>query len=243
LNALAQQPVQHLVAISTFSVYDYLALTAYSVLDEDSPLEQAPQNRDGYAQTKLIQEEMIRTFEQESDTGVTIIRPGMIYGRECLWHALLGAELGENRWLKIGGRSPMPMTYVENCAEAIVLAATRPQAQGQTINLVDDDPPRQGQYINALLKYDPNPPKLIPVSWPLMQGLAYLAWFVRQQLLQGKAKLPGILVPAQLYARFKPLRFSNQRAKALLDWVPAYGLDEALQRSYSDQDLLMVPQD
>ncbi|MEO0984960.1 MAG: NAD(P)-dependent oxidoreductase [Cyanobacteria bacterium J06639_14] len=240
LNAIVNRNVKRLVAISTFSVYDYLKMSPYSLLDESAPIEEAPENRDGYAQTKLIQEEMIRAFERESGISVTIIRPGMIYGRECLWHALLGAELGENRWLRIGRRSPMPMTYVENCAEAIVLAASCPEATGQTINIVDDNPPRQNQYVQALLKHEKTPPKLIPMSWTLMQLMATLGWFVRQRLLHGEAKLPGILVPAQLYARFKPLRFSNQQAKKILGWDPQYSLEEALQRSYSSQKLLVV---
>lgn len=240
LAAMADSDVKRLVAISTFSVYDYLKLAPGSVLDEEAPIEAAPENRDGYAQTKLIQEEMIRAFEQTSGVSVVIIRPGMIYGRECLWHALLGAELGEGTWLRIGRKAPMPMTYVENCAEAIVLAASCPDARGQTINIVDDNPPLQNQYVEALLKHEKSPPRLIPVSWPLMQGMAQAAWFVRQKLLGGKAKLPGILVPAQLNARFKPLQFPNERAKKLLGWSPQYSLEEAVQRSYSAQPLLTV---
>lgn len=241
LNAMQESTVQRLVVTSTFSVYDYLKIPSHSLLDENALLEATPENRDGYAQTKLIQEAMIREFAQDSAVEVIIIRPGMIYGRECLWHALLGAELGEKRWLQIGQRSLMPMTYVENCAEAIISAATRAEAAGQTINIVDDAPPRQGQYVEALLQRESDPPKLIPVNWILMQLLAHLAWFVHQKLLQGKAKLPGILVPAQLYARFKPLRFSNQQAKQLLKWQPRYSLQEALDRSYGTQDLLSVP--
>lgn len=240
LAAMEQIAVKRLVAISTFSVYDYQRLEPHAILDENAPIEAAPENRDGYAQTKLIQEEMIREFEKTSETEVTIIRPGMIYGRECVWHALLGAELGEKRWLRIGRSAPMPMTYVENCAEAIVLAASQPEAAGQTINIVDDNPPKQNQYVRALLKHEEEPPKLIPVNWTLMQGIAKLAWFVRQRLLNGEAKLPGILVPAQLYARFKPLSFPNDRAKQVLGWSPRYSLEEALQRSYSSQPLVSV---
>ena len=122
LATMLQAKVLKLIAISTFSVYDYQAIRAGEILDESSPIEEQPLDRDEYAQTKLIQEDLIRSFEQENQAQVTIIRPGMIYGRECLWHALLGAEIGGNRWLKIGGQATMPMTYVENCAEAIVAA-------------------------------------------------------------------------------------------------------------------------
>ena len=57
-------------------------------------------------------------------------------------------------------------------------------------------------------------------------------------LFFGKIKLPGILIPARLEARFKPFRYSNEKAQKILDWQPSYSLDEALKRSFSDIDLL-----
>ena len=243
LMAMKATSVHHLVVTSTFSLYDYQKIPPETVLDENSPLESDALNRDAYAQTKLIQEEMIREFEKECEAKVTIIRPGMIYGREALWHALLGAELGANRWLRIGGNTTMPMTYVENCSEAIIQAVTSEKAIGQTINIVDDELPTQRSYIEGLLQHEPKPPKMIPVSWELMQGIANLAWFVNKRLLKGQARLPGILVPAQLQARFRPLQYSNQLAKALLMWKPRYSFDEALKRSYSSEDLILVPSD
>lgn len=228
--------VRQLVAISTFSVYDFLGMKPHRLLDEGAPIESAPKNRDEYAQTKLIQEKLYRAFEGE----VTILRPGMIYGRDNLWHALIGAEVGGDRWLKIGGKATLPMAYVENCAAAITLALNAPAAIGQTINLVDDHLPTQKAYLKQLLAYTPEPPKLIPVSWLAMRSIANLAWWYNQTFLGGKAKLPGILVPAKLQGRFKPLKYNNHQAKALLGWTPQYDLEAAFSRSCSELDLVAV---
>ncbi|MGB7084702.1 MAG: NAD(P)-dependent oxidoreductase [Phormidesmis sp.] len=237
LWAMKEAGVQQLVAISTFSVYDYLGMKPHQLLDENAPIEPAPQNRDEYAQTKLIQEKLYRAFEGD----VTILRPGMIYGRNNLWHALVGAEVGGDRWLKIGGKATLPMAYVENCAEAIAATLNAPTAVGQTINLVDDQLPTQKEYLKLLLTYTPTPPKLIPVSWFAMRSIANLAWWVNQTFLEGKAKMPGILVPAKLQGRFKPLTYSNDRAKDLLGWSPQYSTEAAFSRSCSDLDLVDVP--
>ena len=239
LWAMESAGVRQLVAISTFSVYDFFGMKPGQMLDENALIESAPQNRDEYAQTKLIQEKLYRAFG-ESFGAVTILRPGMIYGRNNLWHALIGAEVGGDRLLKIGGRATLPMAYVENCAEAIALALNAPEATGQTINLVDDNLPTQKTYLQQLLTYTAEPPKLIPVSWFAMSAIANLAWWYNQTFLGGKAKLPGILVPAKLQGRFKPFKYNNHRAKALLDWKPQYGLEEAFTRSCSDQDLVEV---
>lgn len=236
LWAMNAADVSQLVAISTFSVYDYLGMKPGRLLDEEGPIEPTPKNRDEYAQTKLIQEQLYRAFSGD----VTILRPGMIYGRNNLWHALIGAEVGGDRWLKIGGGATLPMAYVENCAEAIAQALEAPDAIGQTINIVDDHLPTQKAYLKLLLAYTPEPPKLIPVSWFAMRSLANLAWWVNQTFLGGQAKLPGILVPAKLQGRFKPLKYNNHRAKALLGWTPQFSTEAAFARSCSELDLVEV---
>ena len=239
LWAMESAGVKQLVAISTFSVYDFFKMKPGQLLDETAPIESAPQNRDEYAQTKLIQEKLYRSFGEGFGV-VTIVRPGMIYGRDNLWHALIGAGVGGNRLLKIGGKATLPMAYVENCAEAIALTLDTPKAVGQTINLVDDNLPTQKVYLQQLLAYTAEPPKLIPISWLAMSSIANLAWWYNQAFLGGKAKLPGILVPAKLQGRFKPFKYNNRRAKALLNWKPRYSLEEAFSRSCSDQDLVEV---
>lgn len=238
LWAMQQQGIRQLIAISTFSVYDYLRMKPNQLLDEDAPIEANPADRDGYAQTKLIQEKLYRAYDGE----VTILRPGMIYGRDNLWHALIGAEVGDHRWLKIGGGATLPMAYVENCAQAIACALDAPAAIGQTINVVDDNLPTQNAYIEQLLAYTPEPPKLTPVPWFIMRSIANLAWWVNTALLGKQARLPGILVPAKLQGRFKPFKYNNNKAKALLNWTPRYSMEEAFSRSCSDLDLVAVGQ-
>lgn len=230
LNAMSEANVKRLVAISTFSVYDYLELPQGALLDENAPIEDEPDDRDGYAQTKLIQEKLVREFQKHNSGQVTIIRPGMVYGPDNLWNPCLGAEFG-SRFLRIGSSGRMPLTYVENCAEAIVMAAVKNEAIGQTINIVDDNLPTKRGFAQALLQKDPSPPKVVPVNWGFMRLLAGTAWFVNQKFLQGQARLPGLLVPAKLHGRFRPHRYSNQRAKQLLGWSPRYALDEAIARS------------
>jgi hypothetical protein len=52
------------------------------------------------------------------------------------------------------------------------------------------------------------------------------------------AKLPGLLVPIRYQARFRPLRFTSQKAQTRLGWRPRWSFAEAWQRaSKSDVDL------
>jgi nucleoside-diphosphate-sugar epimerase len=240
LDAMLEANVSRLVAISTFSVYDYINLPNGTLVTENTPIESNPLERDEYAQTKLIQEQLVRDFEKTHNTSVTIVRPGMVYGRDYLWNACLGAELTDTLWLRIGARAVMPLTYVENCAEAIILAAEKDSAIGQTINIVDDNLPTQRVFAKKLLARMSVPAKLIPVNWTLMNTFTGVLRFYNHTFLKGQAKFPGIFVPAKLQARFKPLQYTNARAKKILEWTPKYSLDEAFERSNSDADLLTV---
>jgi len=240
LAAMVISNIKRLVAIGTFSVYDYINMRSGSMLDETSPLVKVPAWRDEYAQTKLLQEQLVKDFETAQGGLVTVLRPGVIYGRDNLWTARLGASLGAGSWLRIGGYSKLPLSYVENCAEAIVMAAEQEAAIGQTINVLDDNPPTQRAYTKALMAQVENPPKLVPVNWTVMRMIGGLAWAVNQQLLGGKAKLPGVLVPAKLHARFKSLKYSNQKLKQCLGWEPRYGMEAAIARSLDNTDHFAV---
>ena len=68
-----------------------------------------------------------------------ILRPGAVFGpgkRD------LSGRIGINTFgffLHIGGSNLLPLTFVDNCAEAIVLAGLKPAIEGETFNVVDDD--------------------------------------------------------------------------------------------------------
>jgi nucleoside-diphosphate-sugar epimerase len=56
---------------------------------------------------------------------------------------------------------------------------------------------------------------------------------VNARAFDGGARLPSMLNPASLDARFKPLIYPNARAKAVLGWTPRYGVEEAARRAVS----------
>ncbi|QLE58461.1 NAD(P)-dependent oxidoreductase [Nostoc sp. TCL26-01] len=241
LAEMVATQVLRLVAISTFSVFDYLHIPAGTTIDEDTMLVQEPEQRDIYAQVKLIQENLFRKFEQEHNGQVTIIRPGMIYGQDNLWNACLGVKVSDRLWIRIGANAQMPLTYVENCAEAIILATESQQAIGETLNIVDDDLPTQKIYAEKIGQLMKRSPYTIPITWTAMRLLTQAIWQCNMLLLSGKVKLPGILVPARLHARFKPLFYTNRRAHQILNWQPKYSLDAALERSCHNIQSLPEP--
>ena len=230
LAAMTEAGVNRIVAISSFSVYDCLRLRTFGQLDEDSPLEKDAFDRDDYAQAKLAQERLVRQWATEHHWHWTILRPGIIWGKNNLFNARLGVNAGRV-WIRTGTWARLPLTYVESCAQAIVLAAESDAAKGQILNVIDDEQPTQRRFANLIRKRMQPRPFIIPIPFLLMNFIAATAWQVNRRLLRGQAKVPGLFVPARLHARCKPVRFSNQRIKRLLGWTPRYSLLEALDRS------------
>ena len=231
LEAMTLAGIKRLVHCSTFSVYNYTQARPWSELNEETPIEVDGFDRDEYAQTKLVQERLVRQFGNAGNQ-VTILRPGVIWGKDNHFTARIGMG-GESAWVKFGGRQILPLTYVENCAEAIVLAAERAEAIGNTLNIVDDELPTVAGYSRMV------PPRLTPtpkvryVPYWFMRAFAWSVAMVNRRLLKSRAKIPGIFAPAKLAARCKPLRYSNARIKQVIGWVPRFGFTDALSRSVS----------
>lgn len=242
LNAIERAGCSRLVAISSFSVYDYLHQPEGALLDESAPLERRANTRDAYAQTKLKQEELVHDFQARSSTAVTVLRPGIIYGAEALWPAHLGIKLTDTLFLQIGTDARLPLTYVENCAEAVVKALDSDGAIGQVINVTDNDCPTQQEFLDCLrrlrkqfMTIQHSLPTTFTVSWKTMRYIARGIWTINC-LLGQRLPLPGVFVPARLHARFKPLDYSNYSAQSLLHWSPRYTMPEAITRSLLDCD-------
>lgn len=247
LNAARDAGVHRLVAISSFSVYDYRGLRRGDVLDERTPVITDPGKRDEYAETKAYQDELYWDFGADDDNTMVMLRPGMIYGRDEMWHPLLSGELGPLA-VRVGTRARPPITYVENTARAIALAARRlidePSAvDGEIINIVDDDLPTQSEYVAKLRAVADRPgiedlPRAVTVPFSAMRFSASAASLINRRLLSSRAKLPGIAVPEQLDARFRHLTYPNAKAKRLLGWEPTFDVDEAIERAASGAPLL-----
>jgi nucleoside-diphosphate-sugar epimerase len=215
------------VLASSFSVYGVAGLKRGTLIDEQTPLESCPEKRDGYAHSKLRQEKLFREYQRRFGFPLTVLRPGVIYGP--------GGTALSNRvglrlpglYLHLGGGNIMPLTYVENCADAIALAGSSPGAEGETYNVHDDDLPTCGQYLR---RYRREVERLRCVRLPYMLT-RMLSWAVEQYSLRSKGQLPAFLTPYRTASIWKGMRYSNAKLKSL-GWRPLIPTAEGLRRTF-----------
>jgi nucleoside-diphosphate-sugar epimerase len=232
LAAMYQAGVDRLIAVSSLSVYDYRATRLFSTIDESSPLERRPFERDGYTQAKLAQEKVIRGYAEKRGWDFAILRPGAIFGPGNLLPARAGMRIGDRWIVRLGGWSPLPLVYVENCAAAIVLAAEHAADRtGPVFNVIDDQCPTQRRYVRMLRDRLSPRPRVMPVPWLALQSTSLAATLCNRLMFGGRARIPGLLMPGRLAARVNPFRYDNAKCKSALGWSPRYTLADALDRS------------
>jgi UDP-glucose 4-epimerase len=232
LNAMQTSETRRIVFISSFSVYCFDAIRGS--LTEESPVaskENKLYQRDGYAIAKAWQERVVRERAAQNEWDLCVLRPGFIYGPGNEELAGTGFPVGPFFFRVMGGNR-LPVTYVENAADAVVRAAECDDAYGKTLNLVDSDGESPATYARAFARWSQQRKWTIPLPYWLGVTNAAIATGISRLIFRGKGKLPGILIPTRFAARFKPLRFPNQRIRDVLNWQPKISFDEALQRTF-----------
>jgi dihydroflavonol-4-reductase len=228
-RAALDADVDRLVLVSSFGTMGVAELPRGAVVDESVPLEPRPEARDAYSFAKQRQEALAWRFAREEGLPLVVVRPGFIFGPG---QEILGTRIGLRLFglfLHLGGSNRVPLTYVENCADAIVLAGTAPAAEGQAFCVVDDDLPTSAQLLRRY-RTEVAPLRVVPVPYPLLRPLARLnAWYSART----DGHLPAVFTPYKVDSTWKPQRYSNRRARAMLGWAPRVPMAEALDRTFA----------
>ena len=140
--------IRRLVNISSFSVYSNIGKQQDRLLDETCPVEKHPELRgDAYCFAKVKQDAIVAEYCERFKIPYVIVRPGVVYGpgnEKITGRVGLGSF---GIFLHLGGSNPIPFSYVDNCAEAIVLAGLQPGVDGEVFNVVDDDLPTSRRFL------------------------------------------------------------------------------------------------
>jgi nucleoside-diphosphate-sugar epimerase len=230
LEAIAKRKAEghappRVVVISSFGVYGVAELPRGAMVDEETPLEAHPERRDVYSQTKLRQEKLFREYEPKLGLDLVVVRPGVIYGPGGnAMSSRVGLDVF-GVFLDMGRKNILPLTYVENCADAII-AAGEGGKSGEVYNVCDDDLPTCSEYLAEYKKHVRDVPAL-----PMPYGAAVLlsravSWYAQVS----KGQLPAILTPYRTAASWKGNRFDNAKIKSL-GWKPQVPTKEGILRA------------
>ena len=212
------------VNVSSFAVYSNLKMKRRELLDETCDLEDCPQERyDAYGFGKLKQEELVREYGKNYGMPYVILRPGAVFGPG---KTDLSGRVGINTFgffIHLGGANPLPLTYVDNCSDAIVLAGIRKGIDGEILNVVDDETLTSRKMLAACKKAK----RFFSISIPYR--LAYFFCFLWESYSKrSRGQLPPVFNRRRCSAEWKGNRYSNEKIRRLLGWRPRVKLAEAM---------------
>jgi nucleoside-diphosphate-sugar epimerase len=218
------------VNISSFTVYDNGHKSTGKLLDETCGLESRPELRgEAYCFAKAKQEEVVASYRDRFGLSVVTLRPGVVYGPGNL---AISGRVGIDSFgvfLHLGGSNRIPLTYVDNCAEAIVLAAVRPLEGSEAFNVVDDDLPSSRQFLK---RYKAGVRKFR--SFYLPKPASYMLCYLWEKYYDwSKGQLPPAFNRNRWNSLWRKTEYDNKRLKQRLGWAPVVSTEEGLQRYFA----------
>ena len=221
--------LRRFVNVSSFSVYTNRNKPSGRTLDESAPIEDHPERRgSAYCYAKVKQEQIVSQYAKSAGIPVVTVRPGVVYGpgNEQI-HGRIG--LGTfGLFLHLGGWNRVPLTYVENCALAIVLAGLTCGVDGEVFNEVDDDLPTSRQFLR---RYKKEVRAFRSLYVP--KALSYAAcWAWERYSAYSQGQLPPTFARAEWHAMWKPTRYSNDKLKQRLGWKQPVSTAEGLRQHF-----------
>jgi nucleoside-diphosphate-sugar epimerase len=227
IDACERHHVGRLVYVSSMSVLDQAGHRRDVPVNESSPYEPFPRERGLYTQTKLEAEKMVLTAAAEQRIHAVVLRPGQIYGPGAEHVPPSGTIALGGRWLVVGsGDLYVPLVYIDNVVDALMLAGTKDLPNGSIFQLVDPGGLRQREYVDYASRSD----------------RAVRAWYVPSWILQiaglGVAILGKVLkraVPLTPY-RVRSIRplwpCDSTAAHTQLGWQPRVAIPEGMARTF-----------
>jgi 2-alkyl-3-oxoalkanoate reductase len=222
--------VKRFVHISSLAVYQVNHLARNATVDEVCPVEPMPEKVGPYAQAKVEAEKLAFRYH-EMGLPVVVVRPGVVYGpRGIVLFPHIGYTVKNRLFVIVGsGANLLPLTYIDNTVDGLLLAAQSETAVGQVYTLVDEEEITQKEYLLRYLAAINANLFVLPMPFPLLLGVVGLVEQLRKVGILKKKATPSTY---GLASKYKSLRFSAAKAREELGWVPEVSLDAGLQRTF-----------
>jgi len=224
IRAAQAAGVRRIVYISSLSVYavphDGVTIT------EESPYESEGDARGHYSRSKLAADR-VALGAAEHAAPVVVLRPGLLYGPGK--RPPVARQSFNLAGLKLILATPeyrMPMTYIDNVADAVLLAARADDAVGKAFTIVDGNV-RQADYVKSYLAASGE--RWRPVFLPV-DMVAVAALVLERGLRLARRRSP--VTYHQVRRATRSASYDCSRAERLLGWRPAVGIDEGLRRTF-----------
>jgi predicted dehydrogenase/nucleoside-diphosphate-sugar epimerase len=223
--------VQRLIYVSSLSVLDYGALRNGVAADESAPLEPHPERRGHYAHSKVLAERVVLDAIRVGGLPAVVLRPAQILGRGANGAVYGVLRFGRHAAVVGDGTGRVPLVYVEDVVDALLLAAEREGICGSVFHLVDPEAVTQNEFLRLRRTRE---------VLRLPRALLYAA----ASVLEAVGALVRRRVPLtryRLHAIQDLAHFDCSRAAQVLGWRPGIGVRRGLLLTFGAPEPASTP--
>ena len=227
MNILAlceQYKVKKLVYISTCNVYGVADYGNDQVVTEESSLERFPEKRGHYTNAKLRAEQLVTGVMEKATIPIVCLRPGTIYGPGGdIYTPMIGFSLGNKFFAVIGnGSFVLPLVYVDNLVEAIMVAMKKSNSTNNIYNVVDPVKVTKREYMERVVKKIYPDSHTVYIPFTILKMIVYF-----QEKLFGAIKRKPLLTSYRLISSQKPVLYDVTKICNELAWRPPVSIEAA----------------
>jgi predicted dehydrogenase/nucleoside-diphosphate-sugar epimerase len=227
VESVLRHHVPRLVYVSSLSCLHAAASKRGAVVTEDWPLEPSPAKRGVYTQAKTEAEKIVRVAVRDRQLRAVLLRPGRVFGPGM---TLLTPEVARrvgNAYVILGdGTRELPLVYVDDVVNAIVLAAESSKFDGSVYHVVDRTHITQNQLVRDYILKNAQEAKVVHLPVAILYGMA-LGFELLSRVLHRAVPLSVYRVKSAL-AR---MQFDCSRAQNEIGWQPLVGIASGLQET------------
>ena len=227
VDAALKHGIRRLIHISSITVLDYAGHRG-GPMTEDSPMDPYPEWRGAYTESKTAAEGIVLDGIAKG-LPATVVRPGQIFGPGGEMFPPYGTISLAGRWVVVGsGEIALPLVYIDDVVDALLLAAHRNDVCGKTFQLVDSERLTQRQYIDRCREHLGEKIRVVHVP--------RLVFYAAGAVAEALGALLGRSFPLSRY-RVASIRgidtFDCSAARELLGWSPRIGVARGIQLMFS----------
>lgn len=223
-KAALRSDVKRFVYVSSTAVY---GLSGYRNRTEESAI---PSKNFHYASTKRDAEVWLRRFAQETKLPITIVQPANVFGPYDRTFFIKFADAVEKKMMTYvsGGKAWTCPTYIENLVDALWLAATKPEAIGETFIVSDGLEINWKQFIEKICQQLQVPKPRISINFYIAYSMALIMEGIYKLL---RLKATPAITRYRICNVGRDYHFSIEKARNVLGYSPQIHIDEAIRRT------------
>jgi nucleoside-diphosphate-sugar epimerase len=199
-----------------------------SIIDERCPLDDTGL-LGNYARAKSRCDEAILAAKEFGTMEGVVVRLGLVCGPGTNVFPPHVCKVIAHNWVALFGDGgiPLPLTFVDNAVDALILAAVAPGVAGESFNIIDHDVLTQRDYLELLQQCAGGMPHVLRL--PL--SAYYLMGLLTELAAAARAKEPET-TRYRIRNRLTRVTWDCSKAARMLHWRPQVPLRDGLARTF-----------